>query len=494
MKLKFYISFLFVLSVNYSFSQSLTKQNHDLNVALQNFISDNDFKNAGIGFYVTDIKSGEILSQLNPYLSLSPASTQKLITTAVALELLGHDYRFETKLEFVGEIDEQTQILNGDIIIRGGGDPTLGSRYFDDNPELFLNRWAESLAKKNIRYINGKIIGDARIYDYEIVPPTWSWEDMGNYFGAGACGLSIYDNLYTIYYNTGKLPGEKTEITKIEPEIEGLSVDNHVISDRVYSDKSYIFGAPYTYHRYITGELPLNKTDYKIKGSMPDPAYFTACEFKRILKEHNISSEQATTFRLQPELSKIDSEEHFLIDVIQSPVLEKIIQQTNFKSINLFAEHLYKHSQLIDCRFDLLKKDKNFIENFWRNKGIDTEGMFIYDGSGLSNYNAVTAKQMVDILVFMKNKSRYFNSFYASIPVAGKEGTVKSLCKGTSAENNMHVKSGSIKNVRAYAGYVKTVSGRELAFSLIINNYNGSSSETKSKMEKLLSAIADFNL
>ncbi|MCF6364951.1 MAG: D-alanyl-D-alanine carboxypeptidase/D-alanyl-D-alanine-endopeptidase [Bacteroidales bacterium] len=487
-----FMFFLLVVSVN---AQKLSKQKHELNAALRILKYDKDLKNAGIGFIAIDINTGEILASHNSNLALTPASTQKLITTATALEIFGPGYRFETRVEYTGKIDLTTNILDGNIIIRGGGDPTLGSKYFVSTAtHSFLDNWTKATLKKGIKYINGNIIADARIYGYDIVPPTWSWEDIGNYFGAGACGLSVYDNFYTLYFNTGSVVGSKTEIVKIEPKIEGMTFENHVKSDAVYSDRSYIFGAPYTYSRYISGELPLNRKEYKVKGSIPDPAYYTATELKKKLKIYNVSSGTATSFRKSPELTKNDSLNHTLIYITKSPKLIEIIGKTNFRSINLFAEHMYKHSQLKACNFNVEKIDKSFTEKFWAKKGVNTGGMNIYDGSGLSKYNTITAKQMAAVLMYMKTKSKYAENFYNSIPVVGKDGTVRRICRGTSAENNMHAKSGSIKNVRAYAGYVTTKSGREVAFSLLINNYNGSSTNTRKKMEKLMAAIADFNL
>jgi D-alanyl-D-alanine carboxypeptidase/D-alanyl-D-alanine-endopeptidase (penicillin-binding protein 4) len=133
------------------------------------------------------------------------------------------------------------------------------------------------------------------------------------------------------------------------------------------------------------------------------------------------------------------------------------------------------------------------MENFWKSKGMDVGGMSLNDGSGLSRYNTVTAKQMVFMLKYMKTKSKNFDSFYESMPVAGVNGTVKSLCLNSFAENNMHLKSGSIRYVAAYAGYVKTKSGRETAFFIDMNNYNCTSSEARKKLEKVLIALAEVN-
>jgi D-alanyl-D-alanine carboxypeptidase/D-alanyl-D-alanine-endopeptidase (penicillin-binding protein 4) len=494
-KIKLFFIIICCFLIGKTDAQVLSKQNHNVNLALQVLKADKDLKNAGIGFYAVDVNTGEVISSYNCDLALTPASTQKLITTATALEVLGPNYKFSTKLEYVGKYDSTTNVLSGKLIIKGGGDPTLGSKYFNQTDNAaFSDAWIKAISDLGVKIIIGEVIGDERMYGYEIVPPTWSWEDMGNYFGAGANGLSVFDNMYTLYYNTSDTINGTTEITKADPVIPGMTFDNHVKADAINSDKSYIFGAPYTNHRYINGYLPKGETDYKIKGSMPDPSYFAAYFIKERLKENGISSGDATTFRLSPDLQSIDSLPHTTIIETISPPLSEIIKQTNYRSINLFAEHLYTHSKLKTNKFNPEGLDKNFPENFWSLKGIDTQGMAIYDGSGLSKYNTVTTKQMVSILKYMKKQSKYSEEFYESLAIVGKDGTVKDICKGTSAENNMRAKSGSIKAVRAYAGYVTSTSGRVIAFSLIINNYNGTSSDTGKKMQTLMSSLADFNL
>ncbi len=486
--------FIFLWLFNWScIAQVSSKKATGLSEALKGLINDPTMKTASIGFFAIDTDSGEPLYAYDPDRSMQPASTLKLVTTAAALEILSPDFRFETTLGYTGKIDTLTHILKGNLVIKGGGDPSLGSRFFPEK-EKFLADWVNAVGKKNIQLIDGKIIGDARIFGKEIVPPTWAWEDMGNYFGAGACGLTIFDNMYTLTFRTGKTVGAKTEIIDISPNIPGLTIDNNVKSGRVYSDRSYIFGAPYHYHRYINGLLPLNKSAYKVKGSMPDPAYFAAYILREELQKQKITGGLPTTFRQSPELERKEKNELHILHKHLSPKLIEIIRQTNFRSINLFAEHLFSYIRLKAVNFNTKIVNKNFMENFWRKKGIDTQGMSLYDGSGLSHYNTITARQLVNILKYMKNKSRYSDAFYKSIATVGKEGTVRNICKGTKAVNNMHAKSGSIKGVRAYAGYVRTQSGRKVAFALLINDFSGSSSAARKKMEKVMSALANYTL
>ncbi len=486
---------LFVIIANTSLisAQKTDLENADNSIinALKTLKNDKTLKNAGVGFYAIDINTGEIIAELNSELALKPASTMKLVTTATALEIFGADYRFETQIYYDGEIDTVNKVLNGNIHIVGGGDPTLGSKYFrETKSKQFLNDWTKAIKDLKIDSINGSIIGDATIYSWDIVPPTWSWEDMANYFGAGACGLTVYDNRYTLHFETSSRIGGSTKITKIEPTIPNLTFENTVKSANTNSDRSYIFGEPYSYSRYIRGELPAGKDDYKVKGSMPDPAYFAAYELEQNLIRTGIKiSKPATTIRLLEKEGKLIKKRTNKIHTTYSPTLIKIIEKTNLISINLFAEHLLTHIGLEKNKNGYTKDGANAIEYFWATKGMNTGGLSINDGSGLSHYNTVTPKQLVFILSYMKTKSKYSEQFYNTLPITGKSGTLKSVCKGTVAQGLIHAKSGSVRNVRCYAGYTTSYSGREIAFAMMLNNFNCSSYKAKQKLENLMIAL-----
>jgi len=493
---KLIIIILIVLWSICSFSQTnkIDKIN-TLTNAINKLKNDKSLKNAGISFTAIDVNSGEIIGSLNPDLALSPASTQKVITTATAIEVFGPKYKFLTTLEYTGTIDKQKKVLNGSIIIKGGGDPTLGSRYFNKTEQqTFIKTWINEIKNAGIDSISGGVVGDARWLSYDIVPPTWAWEDMGNYFGAGACGLSIYDNSYNLYFSTGNKVGDLTKITRVSPEGMYITFDNQITSDNINSDNSYIFGAPYNDFRYLRGELPLAKIEYEVTGSMPDPAYFAAMDFEKALQINGIKvNEKATTYRNSPTFEKSDSLQHTILYRSLSPSLLEIISVTNFRSNNMFAEHCVNHIGLELGKKGDTKTGANEVEKFWKAKGMDIEGMSLNDGSGLSRYNTITTKQMTFLLKYMKKESKYAEDFYSSLPIVGESGTVKSLCKGTFAEGNMHAKSGSIRAVRAYAGYVTTKSGREVAFSVILNNYNCTANQSMQKLEALLTVLAEYN-
>ncbi|MBN2893247.1 MAG: D-alanyl-D-alanine carboxypeptidase/D-alanyl-D-alanine-endopeptidase [Bacteroidales bacterium] len=496
MKFKTFLFFVLLLSItSLTNAQSLKNKDHSVTQAVKKLESDSDLKNAGISFYAIDVATGEVIAELNPDLCLKPASTMKVITSAAALEVLGSNYRFETTVQYDGYIDTATHTLHGNLYIKGGGDPTLGSKYYQSTKyHQFLDDWAKAVKDLNIDTITGHIIGDATIYSWDMVPPTWSWEDFGNYFGAGPCGLSIYDNFYTLHFNTSSSIGGKTTITSIEPQIPGLTIDNQVVSAKIYDDQSYIFGTPYTYNRYINGKLPLGKTDYEVKGAIPDPAFLAAHELFVKLSENGIVIlKEPTTIRLMKDI-EIFKNKRTNITVTYSPSLSDIIYTLNMNSVNLFAEHFLIEVGIKKGGVNEIKSATNVMENFWATKGMDINGLSINDGSGLSHYNYVSAKQLVFILRYMQKTSNNFETFYKSLPVSGESGTLKRVCKGTVAQGKVHAKSGSIRKVRCYAGYTISNSGREIAFAALINNYNCSSSESIKKMEAIMIALVNLDL
>lgn len=459
---------------------------------IRQFSKDPELKNAGIGFIAVDANSGEIVADWHPDMSLAPASTQKLISTATALEILGPDYRFETILEYDGTISNGT--LNGNIYIRGGGDPTLGSPRFAAHYSGFLDRWVAAVKSLGISQINGYVVGDAQIYSTQIVPDRFCWMDMGNYYSLGACGLSIYDNTFRLSFRSPAHVGGLTQVIKVEPEIPGLTFDNYVTAAANSRDEAYIFGAPYTYDWSIRGTIPAGRSEFTIKGALPDPPHFAALEFERSLKAAGVAvSRPATTIRRMRLARQMPNTERQKFHTTQSPALKDIIYRTNLWSVNHYAEHLFTHIGVARLAEGDVEHGEAAIKQFWASKGMDTAGMYLFDGSGLSRNDQITPRQLAYLLTYMKRKGRYFDAFYASLPIAGKSGTLGHMCRGTRAQNNLRAKSGSIRKVRAYAGYVTTSAGRELAFSICVNTYNCSDSEMRQKLETLLVAMANLN-
>ncbi len=480
-----------------------------LGIEIERLKSDTDLAHATWSLCVKDIQKDSVVAEFNSRTSLVPASSLKIITTASALALLGPMYKYETILEYDGKLDTSKGLLQGNLYIKGSGDPTLGSQTFKKKSDTvpLTDLWAKVLISKGIKKIEGAVIGDAVSFEDEIVPYSWIWGDMGNYYGVGATGLNFADNKFTLYFRSGSKKGDSTFITKISPEIPGMKVFNQTIS-KGYADNAYIYGAPYTLVRYVKGAIPVGKKDYEVEGSAPDPPLHCAQALDSSLRKAGVSiSKNPSTLRnyLPPAdefRTTSDSilpfpgaqvlvEKRKKIYTHTSHTVDKIVYETNLQSNNLFAESLLKTIAFKKTKFGEDQTGIDIIYNYWKLKGVDLAGFHMADGSGLSRLNAITTLQQTDILCAIHKDSVLFKKFYDCLPIAGKSGSLGKLCKGTAAENNLRAKSGYMTRIRSYAGYVTSKKGRLLAFSIIVNNYDCTPGQMKDKLEKLMVAIAE---
>jgi serine-type D-Ala-D-Ala carboxypeptidase/endopeptidase (penicillin-binding protein 4) len=449
------------------------------------FLSDSSLMHSSVSLCIIDADSGKIISQYNPDKSLTQASILKLVTTAASLELLGKDYKFKTSIGYSGHIKKGSKTLLGDIIIKGGGDPALGSENFSETYNGFLDKWILDIKALGIRKIKGNVVVDDSYYDYEPVPSGWGWDDLGNYYGAGAYGLSISDNTLKIHFKTsGK--GTKAEITKILPEDPGIKFTNFLISSGT-GDNGYIYSAPYSNAGWISGTITENSDDFILNGSIPDPPlYFAKTIFKKLKDSGVRISGNPATSRLLPDFNK-DSIK--IISEIESPPLSEIIDVLNHKSVNLYAEHLIKELGKVFKGNGTTAAGVEVINAFLDSVGVNTSGMFIEDGSGLSSLDAVNSEGMVKLLYFMKKNGKFFENYMNSLPEAGKNGTLINYFKDPVFDSRLRAKSGSLTRVRSYAGYFTTLSGKEMIFCIIVNNYNGPSRKLITGIEEIIKEI-----
>ena len=457
------------------------------NTLIKDWVSQDIFKHTSIGIYMQDAKTGKEVASYNSQRSLTPASIQKLLTTAAALEMMGPDYRFSTNLGYNGKIKNDT--LVGNLIILGGGDPALGSMYFEDHylKQSFLSAWTDSLASYHIRCIKGDIITDATIYDDQDIPDSWVWEDLGNYYGAGTSGLTVYDNLFEIHFSSPSSAGQQTKIIAIAPEIPDLKFDNRVLSSDTLQDLSYVFGSPLDTRRIIRGTIPKGKANFIVKASVPDPAFLLARQFREIIKANGIS----VTGEIKKKEKTHGQEAVTILATTYSPPLTDIIRVTNYESVNLFAEHLLKHISYLHSGLGNTREGTKLVVDFWKSKGIDTSGLFMCDGSGLSRFNAVTPRQMVAVLNYMKNKSPNSELFFRSLPAA-PNGTLFYFNPANFPNEGLRAKSGSMTRVRSFAGILKTTSDREILFTVMLNNFSCSQHSAVSAIEKLLINVSKY--
>jgi D-alanyl-D-alanine carboxypeptidase/D-alanyl-D-alanine-endopeptidase (penicillin-binding protein 4) len=441
----------------------------------------NNFESASIGFIVTDLATEKPIVSKNPNICLTPASVSKIITTATALEILGANFQFETSLQYDGTLSNG--VLNGNLYICGGGDPTLGSKYFNDN---FLDEWCKALKIKGIKKITGTIIAEPQIFDNEPLPSGWTWADIGNYYGAGVYGLSVFDNMTNVFFESNA-EGTKPKITKISPEIDGLIIENHLISKKNIGDSAYFYGAPYENKRQIFGAIEANKTDFEVKADIPNPPIFLAKTFSNYLSINEIEVSGKVSDTIFEPVKKNLLHRHF------SPPLSEIIKITNHQSNNMFSEHIFKYLSVKNSMPASVSASIEVVKNFWKSNGLNVSAFFISDGSGLSPHSAVNPEFINNLLIFMYKKSKNSKIFFESLPVAGESGTVRKFLINTKLSGKAHLKSGSIARVQCYAGYI--VSGKKsFAITIMINNFSGKRKDAVKEIEKMILEAVDLKI
>lgn len=445
-------------------------------------------RGASFSLVVKDVQEGRTVYSYDTDRLQSPASVLKTVATATALEILGEDYRYPTTLEYDGILENGT--LEGNLYIKGSGDPSLGSSHFAPGQNKFLSTWIAALQKAGIKHITGSVISDESIFDTEGVSIKWLREDMGNYYAPGSYGISIFDNMYKLSLQTGAA-GTRPVLKGTEPDIPFIRFKNYLKTALVSSDSAYIIGAPLDDVRYLYGVLPANREAYVLKGDIPDPALYLARYLTDQLQQKGIRVDGSPScYRIEVEENRWKKGERKEIVTTYSPTLREIASVCNHVSHNLYADALVKTVglQYKPRRNEMISsfgRGVQVVKEYWEKKGLDVFPLRMNDGSGLAPADKVSAGFMGELLVYMATESAVSDAFIASLPQAGIEGSVRNFLKGSKLQGKARLKSGGITGVRSYAGYI-TKDGKTYAVAVFSNNYSCSMSRMTGALEKLL--------
>ncbi len=416
---------------------------------------------AFIGIYIEELGTSTIVYNKNEHKLLMPASNMKLVTTASALSILKPDYQYLTKIYSDGEIKDS--VLEGNLIIKGSGDPVICGRFYDDNPDSIFTLWAQKLAELGISKINGNIIGDNSLFQDDGLGYGWEKDDLPYYYAAKTSALSFNDNCIDFHISPGKNCGDSVTVKQL-PVNNYLEIDNQLITVHSDSSSSTSFTRNFIDGKlYLKGQIPINSETKIDWTTVPDPADFFLKAFTDILLKNGISFNQYSICSEKP-----NYKDKTLLHVHKSVPLKKIAHNINKISNNFYTEMVLKticKDQNITTS-KAIKAEKKFLASI----GIDTDRMFIMDGSGLSRHNMVTVHQIATILKYM-HSSENGAIFKETLPIAGIDGTLKRRLKGSNAIGHVFAKTGYVGHVRALSGYVEAKNGKEYVFSIIANHY-----------------------
>ncbi|PRY11655.1 D-alanyl-D-alanine carboxypeptidase/D-alanyl-D-alanine-endopeptidase (penicillin-binding protein 4) [Pontibacter ummariensis] len=433
--------------------------------AFKTFQNDPQLRNGIASLYVVDAKTGKVVFDQNSQLGLAPASTQKIITSASAYELLGDGFQYKTKFALAKTGEE------GKLLIMPTGDPTLGSwRWGNTKDEAVLKELTQAISRQGVKHISS-ITVDNEGWNEEAIPDGWMWQDVGNYYGAGPAKLNWRENQFDVMLRSGKNIGDPVSIVGTVPELKGYKLRSELSSAAAGTgDNAYIYFPVNGTTGVIRGTIPVNESRFKISGALPAASDQFAGTLQDALTEAGIRSTGKVVVDSRGTANQQAKYAPFY--TVTSPSLDSIIYWFNRKSVNLYGEALLRTIGYQKSGVGSTDAGVEAIQNLWKTRGIPETELNIVDGSGLSPLNRVTTQAQVKVLQHAR-KQPWFDGFYASLPLY----------------NDMKMKSGTIRGVKGYTGYHKAKDGNEYVFSFLINNYNGSSGALVRKMYNVLDEL-----
>lgn len=435
--------------------------------AVRGLEADPMMKHAILSVCVVEGKTGKQIFNRNAQVGLAPASCQKVITSVAAFELLGPDYRYKTMLGYDGKI--VAGVLKGNLHIAGNGDPTLGSWRWEATKEnRVLQNFVYQIKMAGIKNIDGVILNDNKNWATGIIPDGWIWQDIGNYYGAGASSVNWRENQYDVILKSGNRIGDTCTIVAINPASVKLNLFSEVqAAEKGSGDHAFIYLPPGAAFGYVRGSIPVGENSFEISGSLPDPFSTFLFSFSEALNATGIDIPKNEGWVSMPPMFQV----HPLYTCF-SPALDSITYWFLKKSINLYGEALLKTIALEKQGSASTEKGVDIIKYFWSQRGIEKSAINIMDGSGLSPQNRVTTDALVRVMQYARSRP-WYGYFYKALPEI----------------NGLTMKSGSINGARSYTGYSKSRNGSDYTFAIIVNNYDGTAAEIVRKMWKVLDIL-----
>ncbi|MFN4818753.1 MAG: D-alanyl-D-alanine carboxypeptidase/D-alanyl-D-alanine-endopeptidase [Ignavibacteria bacterium] len=457
-----------------------------------------ELSNASVGVCVIHPESGETFYKNHANTSLIPASTMKMFTTAAALELLGPDFKYTTRIYIDGEILTSGE-LKGDIIIRASGDPTM-SLYFMKDPLIILDNIALKLDSLGITSIKGNIILDHSYFDDEIFGPGWAIDDIPYPYSAPISSIALHDNKVEMQFRPGLKSGDYSRMTMI-PDNSYLRIVNNVMTvptgsptliDSDTDPRSGVIDMQGSIAMIDPGmKTNTEETMSSIGLTIDDPVQFFLHVFKQRLEKMGIRIRGSllTNEMLNEPIDYVGLKQ---IHAITSPPMSSIITIINTVSHNLAAEMVFKTMAKEQFGEGSFPRGADIMRKFITKIGIIPEQCSIVDGSGLSRLNLLSAYQQTLLLSAMY-RSPNKEHFLASLARPGQTGTLKNRMLKSLAQQQVIAKTGSMNNVSCLSGYATTRDGEQLAFSMMMNGFTVPDGIIRNLQDMICMRLASFS-
>lgn len=435
------------------------------------------------GIVVRSLRADKILYARNPHKLMMPASTLKILTLAAAAETLGWNYVYETRLLRAGAVDRG--VLNGDLLVVGSGDPGIVER--DGMASRLFDAWADQLRAAGIGEIAGRVIGDDNAFDDESLGFGWSWDDLTEGFAAGVSALQYNENRVQVTITPGAAAGAPA-VVSVAPGGSGLVVDNRLTTSG-NSNALEPRRLPGSSCLELVGSVGLGSEPAVLSVSVDNPTQFfvTALRDRLIARGIDVRGPAVDIDDIRDAPSPASAVN---LATYRSPPLATFMALPFKFSLNLHEETLLKTVGAAATGRSTFAAGLAATRSIAQGWGVPPLELIQVDGSGLSRYNYLTADALVIILTHIERNDTLRDPFEAALPVAGRDGTLANRMNGTAAEGNARVKTGSMSNVRAQAGYVTTADGEPLAFAILANNFGGAPENVNRAMDAIVVRLA----
>lgn len=429
------------------------------------------------GIEIRSLASDEILYAHDSQKLLLPASNEKVITLAAAAARLGWDFRFTTDLALAGVA--RGGVLQGDLVVAGSGDPTIDN--WDGRATALFREWATQLKAQGVSVVTGRVVGDDNHLPDVVLGPGWAWDDLDRSFATGVGALQFNQNTARLLVTPGGAVNEPA-LARIEPGGSGLMLRSTLRTSAAQGplviETRRGAGSPVLEAR---GTIPLGAQTIFHNVSVVNPTLYFANALREALVASGIDVQGAAA-DVDDLADPASVERRTPVLTHRSPPLSEIAVTMMKRSQNLYAETLFQAAGGPPAVHEQLSA--------W---GIEDGSVVVADGSGLSRYNMATAAAFVTILTRVYRDERLRGPFEASLPIAGRDGTLGNRMKGTAAEGNAHAKTGAFSNARGLSGYVRSADGEPIVFTILANNFGTTADVIERAADAIVVRLAEYS-
>ncbi len=462
-------------------------QQDPLSARINAVLADKRLSRATVGVHVVALGSGRVLYSRKGAGKLIVASNQKIITAATALSELGAEYEFETTLFGRGELLVEQETLDGDLILRGGADPTLGSSLAQEDPFEQFDRWARGLAAAGIRRVSGDLAVDDTFLDRQHVHPDWPRRQLWRHYCAPVCGIPFMDNCVTVTVKPGAAVGQPA-LVLLSPDVPILKVANYcktastrhaIWFDREAGSATIKVG----------GRIRTSSRGYSGRVTVPEPSLFAGEAFAAALLRGGVRLEGSVRLLSTSDLT--DRQGWRRLASRRVPITQVLAPMLKH-SHNVYAEHVIK-TVGAECGGEGswragLRRAEKLLERLH----FLPDEFELADGSGLSRKNRMTPAALCAVLADM-DRSGLRETFRGLFATSGVDGTLARRLREKPYKNSIHAKTGYLYGVGAMSGYAETPGGLRVAFSILINDFKHKEGNVAMKQieDRIVRAIVD---